>query len=200
MDKVFDKLMQVIARTLSLKEFELWLYTDEFVNSQASSDDIIIDLLSVNFNLKNSISSLEKIALSSFKKEEVLISVIQHNFGKLIEENIENSLNTCFYNISCFDDFQEEYELLSDIRVLSYEWEYAENGIYSKEETLNDLIPIAQKIFEELSSRTHIEKIELLKNGLENGTNNHENSGRSQFIPTISYTKIKSRKWYQFWK
>lgn len=66
MDKAKNMLYRLVARTLSLKEFEDWLYHDEYVLKHIIDDERILELLSIKLQARDAMYELEKFCFTYF--------------------------------------------------------------------------------------------------------------------------------------
>lgn len=79
MKKLKEMLFKFMSQTLSLKEFETWLYNDDYVNSQLLENYIVFELVNINLNSKHAFKELEKFCFTYFDKEECLIQIVKYN-------------------------------------------------------------------------------------------------------------------------
>lgn len=166
MKKVKENLFNVIARIISMEEFEGWLYKDSFVIENALENELVLEILLVNLKTRDSFQELQALCFRFFSREEFLIYQTEY-VAQVIEEKghtfqVEKWIST----IANYYDHKEPEELLYHFESLSC---LLEDGVtyygYNRAH-LNKEVKIfgrrIQKTFENLSLE---EKIECLKNG-----------------------------------
>jgi hypothetical protein len=182
-----------MSQTLSLKEFETWLYNDDYVNSQLLKNDIIFELVNINLNSKHVFKELEKFCFAYFDKEECLIQIVKYNCEVLLEYKSDEAIENLIKNICYFYDWNNDYYLISQIYYCADDWDLAKDGYIEKQEVKNEFIVYSKSYLEKLQGLNREESIQLLKNGIE----------LKKVIPEQlknSEIEAKIKKWFQFWK
>jgi len=193
MKKLKQMLFKLMSRTLSIKEFEAWLYNDEYIKSQLLENEMIFELLNIDLTSKHAFYELEKFCFSRFKKEECLIQVVRYNCEIYIEVKNDASAEIFFKNICYFYDWNDNYPLIKKIYNLKNDWDLALEGCIEKYHVKNDIFRFAQTFMTKLEGMTVKESIALLINGLEEKIEVIEES-------RVELCDTPNKKWFQFWK
>lgn len=193
MKKLKEMLFKFMSQTLSLKEFETWLYNDEYVNSQLLENDIIFELVNINLNSKHAFKELEKFCFINFDKEECIIQIVKYNCEVLLENKTDEAIEIFIKNICYFHDWNNDYFLISQIYYWADDWDLVLDGFIEKQHVKDELIDYSESFLEKLQELNSNESIQLLRNGIE----------LKKVIPEqLKNSKIetKIKKWFQFWK
>lgn len=195
MEKLKQILFKLLSRTLSMKEFEDWLYYDDFIKSQIVKNDVIFELVNIDLRSKDAFVELEKFCFKHFKKEECLVKVVKYNCENFLETKTDNALESFFKNICHYYDWDIQYALIEDVYYLLNDWELTHDGYMDKRTIKNEISHYAEIVLEKLNVLNSEESVLFLINGFEIKT----------IIPkqldnkTIE-TNLTSKKWFQFWK
>lgn len=191
-------LCKLLSRTLSMKEFENWLYYDDFIKSQIVKNDVIFELVSIDLRSKDAFVELEKFCFKHFNKEECLVKVVKYNCENLLETKTDDALESFFQNICYFHDWDLQYALIEDVYYLLNDWELTHDGYMDKRTMKNEVRHYAEIVLEKLNALNSEESVQLLINGFEIKTIIPEQLA-SKDNKTIE-TNLTSKKWFQFWK
>ncbi|UBM60006.1 hypothetical protein LAG90_09055 [Marinilongibacter aquaticus] len=185
MDKVRYMLYKLMSRTLTLEEFETWLYNDEYVKNNLPSNGLILELLSINLRSKHALWELEKFCFENFSREECILEVVRSNCEKIRDGAGDQAIGDFISNIGRYYDWDEGYCLVSQVYWLGDEWSMAQEGYCSKSEVRRDILEFALVLLEKLDQNLDVK---VLVDGIElSGT------GRE-------FTLNKTKKWFEFWK
>ena len=166
MDKVKRMLFKVLSRTLSLEDFEAWLYNDNFVADNILKNEVILELLSINLRSKHAMHELEKFCSLYFEQEEYLVEIVKYNCQVLLKDHSDNAVENMINNISLFYDLEDDYFLISQIYWFGEEWSLAMDGYYSKNEAKGHLLDFIEAVLTKLSSKNKAEIVKTLHEGV----------------------------------
>jgi hypothetical protein len=116
---LIEKIVSFTQGSISVEQFEAWLYSQEELSDQMISDDFILEIYSINYARKNVKSDLEKLLIEnigeaffqSFQIKESLdiLTKSQHNCQKILdlfnslamndEYTFLSGLGYCFYDM-----------------------------------------------------------------------------------------------------
>lgn len=193
METLKEMIFRLMSQTLSLKEFEAWLYDDDLIKSQLLENEVIFELVNIDLRSKHAFHELEKFCFKHFNKEECLVQIVRYNSEVLLEVKTDDAIETFMRNISHFHDWNTDYFLISQVYYLSDDWELVEVGYVDKEQLRNEFIGIAETFLKRLENMDVEESIQLLRNGVE----------ISRFIPEQpknEQIETDKKRWFQFWK
>lgn len=193
MEQLKYKLFKVLSRTLSLEEFESWLYSDTYINDQILKNDLVLELVSMNFRSRQIMTDLDSFCFVHFDKEEILAAIVELNCEKYLQENSENSAENMINNICLYYNWDDDYSLISQFYWHREDWDLALEGCYSKNDIKNELDELVQKVIDQMSNTD----IEGKKNILHEGIELEKDKNANSVVNEVNY---KSRKWFQFWK
>lgn len=194
MKQLKNKLFEVLSRTLSIKEFEAWLYTDTYVNEHILEDERVLELLSINLKSAHAMAALNSFCFEyfAFDKEECLVAIVEFNCQKFLQNQGENSAQNMISNIGSHHDWDDNYTLIAQAYWYGDEWDLANDGYYSKRDVMHNLTEFAQTVLNKLSNASKEERKQLLIEGIE--------EKRHNIYPSNKELNQKPRKWFQFWK
>lgn len=198
METLKQMLFKLLSRTLSMKEFEDWLYNDDYIKTHVLESEMIVELLSIDLRSKHAMHELEKFFFNHFNKEECLVQVVKYNCEMLLETKTDNALENFFQNICYFHNWDSQYVLIEDVYYLLNDWELTHDGYMDKRTMKNEICRFAEIVLEKLKELNLEESILLLINGFEIKTTFPEQLATKGNI-TID-TKLTRKKWFQFWK
>jgi len=126
MQKLKNKLFDVLARNISIESFEQWLYNDVDILNAIERDDVVLSLVDRDYKSKNILNDLEKYLIENYNFDEFFVFLVEESYQKLSRvsdfDSIESILNVLqqFYNKNC------DYQLLFEFYYLVYD-DYFEN-------------------------------------------------------------------------
>lgn len=167
MEKLKEMLFMLMSQTLSLKEFETWLYEDDYIKSQLLKNKVIFELVSIDLRSGHAFYELEKFCFNYFNKEECLVQVMRYNSEMFLETRTEDAAEKFMRNVYRFHDWDTDYFLMSQVCFLSDDWELVDSGYMDGERLMNELSDIAEMFLKQLHSLNMEESIQLLRNGVE---------------------------------
>lgn len=184
-------IFKLLSQTLSMKEFETWLYQDEFIKSQILRNEMIFELVNINLRSKHAFEELTDFCFNHFDKEECLIQIVKYNCEILLENKTNKVIENFFRNVCYFYDWESDYSIISQIYYLEEDWQMTDEGYIEKQKLEKELFDYAASFLTQLQGLKVEESIELFRNGIELIEESSENS-----IDGI----IKNKKWFQCWK
>lgn len=191
MKKLKQMLLQLLARTLSMKEFEAWLYKDDYIKSHLLESEMIFELVNIDFSSKHAFIEIEKFCFNHFNKEESLVQIVKYNCESFLATKTDEAAEHFIRNICYFYDWEDDYLLISHIYYLADDWEMVKDGYINKQHVKNELFSFAEIFLEKLGCSNFEESILLLTNGFETKANIQEES---------AIELIEPKRWFQFWK
>lgn len=123
MEQVKYKVFEVLSRTLSVEAFEQWLYADPYVAEHITDDELVLELMNLDFKSRFALHELEKLCFKYFDKEECLCAVVEYNCLKIVNEVSEIATHSAVKNICQYYVWEENYKLIQWFRSLSYDME-----------------------------------------------------------------------------
>ncbi|NAS31931.1 hypothetical protein GTQ40_13170 [Flavobacteriaceae bacterium R38] len=179
------KIFEVLSNITSIQNFEKWLYEEPKIINAVGSDDLIYDIMTIDYSDKNSFSELEKLAFDHYSYEEFLAFAIEKYCVKILNATKANTVFGLIYLINRFFNYKTEYALLWDFYELFDLIDLVEYGHMKEKSAIKSIKKIASGIVESFEQAIHLdEKVELLKAGhrIQHTTNDN------------------ARKWYKLWK
>lgn len=164
MDKVKQMLYKVLSRSLTVEEFENWLYNDEYINSQVLDNEVVLDLLCLNFRSKHIMYELEKFCFRNFNKEECLIEVVKANCEMILSDETDKNIDAFIHNIGHFYNWNDDYTLIDQVYSFGNKWSLAWDGYYSKSEAKKYVLEFARISIEKLNGN---QRLRVFANGIE---------------------------------
>lgn len=160
-------LFKLMSQTLSLKEFEAWLYDDDYIKSQLLENEVIFELVSIDLSSKHAFYELEKFCFNHFDKEECLVQVVRYNSEFLLEAKTDAAAEKFMTSLYHFQDWNDDYSLITQIYYLTEDWALADYGYVDKQQLRNELFGIAETFLTQLKGLSVEESIQLFRNGIE---------------------------------
>lgn len=193
MEKIKEMMFAVLSRTLSISEFENWLYSDPFVNTNILQNDLVWAILSINLKSKEAYGELQKVCDRYFDRLEFLFAVVENNAMKFLEDESPSGAMTFLSNVTQFYDWDDDYGLINQVKNIQYDWDLVLEGIYSKAEVLQALSSFIQSVLCVSDIGRIEEKRRVVMEGVEWNL-------VSPAIAQMLVNKNQNKKWYQFWK
>lgn len=187
---------KVLSRTLSMKEFEDWLYFVDFIKRQIVKNDMIFEFVTIDLRHRDAFVELEKFYVKYFGKEACLVDVLKYNCELLVHTKSDETIDIFFQNICQFQDWNTEYTLLADIHYLLYDWQLSHDGYFDPETTKNEIYHFAAIVCEKLNKLPLEESVGFLINGVETNTTTPKKEAASKGNP--GETVLKRKKWFPF--
>lgn len=193
METLKKMLFKLMSQTLSLEEFETWLYTDDYIKSQLLENEMIFELVTINLKSKHAFTELEKFCFNHFDKEECLVQIVKYNCEVYLDTKTDEAAENFIRNVCYFHDWNNDYSLISQIYYLADDWDLVLDGYADKQQVKNELFSYAEIFLEKLQKLDAEESIQLLRNGVE-----FNNVIPEQ--PAIEEIETENKRWFQFWK
>lgn len=208
MDKVKSMIVRLLSQDLSMKDFETWLYNDEYINNRILDDEDILELLFINLKSKNAKSELEKYLYGKFGEEIYIIEQVKVNCEVLLNSKInQNDVYSFLSNIGRLYDWDKDYKLISQVYWFDDEWNLAMDGYSDKYRLKKEILAFAEGVLKRLSKADENGAIEVLNEGVEvkltneiTPTLNETISSSNIYVVESDTRKKRYRKWFEFWK
>lgn len=128
---LLEKIVSFTQGTITIAQFEAWLYKQEELSDKMISDDFVLELYSINYARKNVKYELEKLLIDntgeeffqSFQIKESLsiLTKSQNNCQKILdlfnslamydEYNFLSGLGYCYYDMEDYNRFNQPNQL-----------------------------------------------------------------------------------------
>ena len=191
MEALKQKLFDVLAKAITIEEFENWLYNNEGIASSINENDMLFDIISLNYRDRHIYSELEKYCHKYYDPEEYLVSLVESSCRKLVQMKTSEDVWPVIMHIGSFMDYDKDYWLLNQFYYMDDELSLSKQGYYKEKNVIADINKMAMEVLKELENLSMPAKIERLKKGIDM-SQNKEN------VKIDLNTNFK--KWYQFWK
>jgi hypothetical protein len=188
-----EMIFRLMSQTLSLKEFETWLYADNYIKSQLLEDETIFELVSIDLRSKHAFHELQKFCFNHFDKEECLVQVVKYNSELLLETKTDAAAEKFMKSLYYFQDWNDDYSLITQIYYLTEDWEFVDYGYVDKQQLRNELFGIAETFVKQLEGLSVKESIQLFRKGVE-----YQKAIPEE--PAIKRIENENKKLFQFWK
>ncbi len=150
MEHIKQKVFKVLSRTLTEEAFEQWLYNDPYVVEHLSDDELVLDLMNLDYRSKFLFNDLEALVLKHFSIDECLLTIIELSFKAYTQRPTEDGAYDMFYNISLYFKWDEDYGLMESIKNLHWDYDLACDGIYSMAEVLESTCEFSRLLLDNL--------------------------------------------------
>ena len=208
MDKIKNMIVKLISKALSMKEFETWLYNDEYVNSHILDDENILELLSINLKSTHAIAELEKYLYAKFGEEDGLLEQVKINCEVLLSSELkQKDFESFLHSIYRLHDWEKDYRLISQVYWFDDEWSLAIDGYSDRNRLEKEILVYAEEVSERLSKADKNEMIEILNEGVEIKLTHdvtlalNETLSSNNTLTTDSHTRMnRTRRWFKLWK
>ena len=195
MEVLKQRLFDVLAKAITVEEFENWLYKNENITSSIDENDMFFDIVTMNYRSKHIYWELEKYCHKYYDYEEYLVALVESGCRKLVRENISEKIWPVITHIGSFMDWDKNYGLINQFYYLEDDLYLVQDDLLKEEDVLKYIKKMAGIILAELESLSIDDKLEILKTGIEvnNEKPKFRHTGPLGFHET-------NKKWYQFWK
>lgn len=208
MDKIKNMIVKLISQALSMKEFEAWLYNDEYVNSHILDDENILELLSINLKSVHAIAELEKYLYAKLGEEDCLVEQVKINCEVLLSSELkQKDFELFLHNIYRLHNWEKDYRLISQVYWFDDEWSLAIDGYSNRNRLEKEILVYTEEVSERLSKADKNEITEILNEGVEIKLTHHvtptlnETLSSNNSLTTDSDTKKnRTRRWFELWK
>ncbi len=194
MKRLKKMLYKVLSRTISLEAFEAWLYADKYVNEQLLSNNLILELLSLNLRSKFAMMELETFCFKHFKREDFLVYLVKFNCEDFLGDKNDEGVDRFFENLDRFFNWEDDFKLINQFTNINDKWYLAKDGWISKSDVRNELIRFSSAVIENFLGSNEDERIKMLENGIilkVKMSHNKQTENTNQKPPKM---------WFQFWK
>jgi hypothetical protein len=195
MQQLKTKLFAAVGGTLSIDKFEKWLYSDPVIKNNIQTDDLIFQVVSLNYLDKNIKYELKKICFSFFRREDFLVDLVEQNCIVFSERLYHKGSESLFENICPHHSFDEDYFLIEQFYWLEDEWALAIDGVGHMHQVIKEINELVDLTLKSLVNATIEERLELLINGIK-----PIESNRIITQETVSMNPKSTKKWFEFWK
>ena len=179
------KIFEVLSNITSIQNFEKWLYEEPKIVDAVGSDELIYDIMTIDYHDKNSFYELEKLVFDHYSYEEFLVFAIEKYCIKILNATKANTVFGFIYLINRYFNYKTEYALLWDFYEIFDLIDLVECGHMKEKNAIKSVKKIASGMVKSFEQAVHLdEKIELLKTG-------HK---------AQHFTNDDSKKWYKLWK
>lgn len=195
METLKQKLFDVLAKAISLEDFENWLYNNKSIISSINDNDMLFDIVSMNYRSNHIYADLEKYCNTYFSSEEYLVSLVESSCGKLVMFGTSEEVWPVIKHISSFMNRDNNYGLINQFYYIEDYFYIVQDGFLKEKDILEYINKMAAIVLSKLEGLSMGQKIEVLKNGID------VNIGKTEFYESNSAELGGSnKKWYQFWK
>lgn len=201
MEELKIEIVKFLSGLIDSREFESWLYSNEYINSNAESVGIVLDTLCIDYRSKRSKEELYSVFKSNFSLEEYLVLFIELKCEFLLKSNSIEGIVEYLNAIYRYYSWDNKYRLIESFYWILNDWECIGYTMVSEQDIINETVELAKKILDKFKKCSLDEKIELLIKGFPK-----EKVGVIEELEIINPLKSKSTyednkpKWYQFWK
>jgi len=158
------KLFDVLTETISVKEFEQWLYSNNDILNTLDSNDLFFNIVTINYREKNSLDKLLKLNFEKFTYEENLLIMIISNCKKIIKITDRKLLFKQVSVIMRYFDFDEKYDLLWAFYRLKEQIGLIEEGLIKDDNIVQKLKKIAKNVISEFENySSYKDKLKVLE-------------------------------------
>ena len=204
--KLKNKLFDVLARNISIENFEQWLYNDVDILNVVDSNDFVLELVNRNYSNKHIFVDLEKLCFDEYSKEEYLVYAVESTCSKIIQEtDVKNVIKYVLF-LDNYYNWDDDYQIIYAFYGLACDFDLVELGHMTVKEFRSGLKNLASEILDNFKNSSLEEKINILKNGMSTELVSKEITKVSEPIVekekfTIQHqVQKKKRKWFEFWK
>lgn len=167
MEQLKYKVFEVLSRTLSVEVFEPWLYADPYVAEHITDDDLVLELMNLDYRSKYIYNELEAIVLKYYSSAECLLGIIELNCKRFLERQDEDGAGEMLYYILLQQKWDEDYGLIDDIRRLDWDFDLAYDGYYSMADVLEVMVQFSSLLLEKLEGASPETRMQVLHEGID---------------------------------
>lgn len=165
MIRIKNKTLSALAGELKIIEFEAWLYEDEWVNNRLAQDQMVYELVTINFKAEDVRDTLSAFCSKYFREEECLVAKVEYNSRRILECTDTDLVKKYIAEIADRENWFD-YELVVKFYLLNESFLFSEDGFNSLELVLKQTMQIAQCTLENFESCTVNRKVEMLVKGI----------------------------------
>lgn len=151
MEELKNKLFLVAIGQMKVSDFEVWIFQDQYCLDNLDKEDLLIDILLVNFNQKDARTLLKTIYLNCYSEAEFYWKLIRWVSESIVEnqslENIRESLSVYDWNYT----WESSYYLLDQLIEISWEF-LSEYEIYDEEWSVKRLMRLCRAVQEQIDN------------------------------------------------
>lgn len=175
-----EKVFEICAGLITIKEFEYWLYRDVEIQSRIAEDEDVLHLCSIDLSEKYAKHELKKFCFETFDQEEFYIYAIEKNAQLIVNSQKHEEIIYYVQNICEYSDWEDDKRLYYSFYVLWDQYdEFPYSGYLSKSDVINDMKVEAENLLKKFEQADLQEK--------------------EEYIPIIT-SKMTKKRWYEFWK
>jgi hypothetical protein len=164
--KLKNKLFDLIARNISIEDFEQWLYNDDEILNKVVSDDFVLELINRDYGNKHVFTDLEKLCFQKYSKDEFLVYVIESVCKILSDEKDYNIIFSLLNELVRHYDFSDDYELLFNFYCLHCETDCGPFGSLERMKFIKKVNDYSLKVLLKLIDKSYQEKLCFTVNGI----------------------------------
>lgn len=160
MRDLFIKITETLGGFTSLEKFESWLYLNEYISNRVENDEVVLELLSINFKKRRAIEELERFYFKTFNKEDYILKTIELCLNDMIPEYRSHSIEH-FFSLSykMYNQTGFEYEIIDKITSYMYDYDEVNESYYPLEKFIESFKSFCEKELKPTISKDRLIKM-----------------------------------------
>ncbi|MFK7784237.1 MAG: hypothetical protein AB8B56_03925, partial [Crocinitomicaceae bacterium] len=154
MKKLENKLLDLVAESISMSEFEHWLNKDVEILNALENDEFILEVCVINLNSRHSSRELESIIRNRMSKEAFLAEIILRVCQNILDSGIKKPVYRMvglIYGHFCWD---EDFGLMQDFYYAYYDIDMANDGYCTDRSVLDSILILARRVVDNMAGKT----------------------------------------------
>ncbi|WP_299247097.1 hypothetical protein [uncultured Aquimarina sp.] len=204
MKELEQNIFNVLIDTITLEEFENFIYQDFYVD-QITSNKFVYNVISINYRNKNWKNELEELICQSWATPKYLSYSIRNYCLKLVETDKSDIIFDIIEKITELNrQFDYEYGTLMQFYQFNEELGLIQSGYggYTIDKLIEIIKTYAEKYIDLYSLDTGFDLLLNLEEGFDKTYNSNEivKTSKHTAISNILIKTKTRKKWFQFWR
>jgi hypothetical protein len=198
MKKLKSKICETLSRLISIEEFETWLYSTPEILNAVETNDLIFQVVSLDYKGKHIFHELEMFCFQNFDNNEFMVELIQNSCEAILKSQSNSEMKNIVDFLAAKFDWDDDNSMLNEFYWLQDEietkqWGYGDEKAKVSSVNIGFVKKYAQKALIKLEGASQEEKIKIFRKGC-------IDRQEEQQEEIVIEDQIKNKLWFQFWK
>ncbi|MFT6983553.1 MAG: hypothetical protein ACJAUD_002331 [Crocinitomicaceae bacterium] len=198
MKKLKSKICETLSRLISIEEFETWLYSTPEILNAVETNDLIFQVVSLDYKGKHIFHELEMFCFQNFDNNEFMVELIQNSCEAILKSQSNSEMKNIVDFLAAKFDWDDDNSMLNEFYWLQDEietkqWGYGDEKAKVSSVNIGFVKKYAQKALIKLEGASQEEKIKIFRKGC-------IDRQEEQQEEIVIEDQIKNKLRFQFWK
>jgi hypothetical protein len=198
MKKLKSKICETLSRLISIEEFETWLYSTPEILNAVETNDLIFQVVSLDYKGKHIFHELEMFCFQNFDNNEFMVELIQNSCEAILKSQSNSEMKNIVDFLAAKFDWDDDNSMLNEFYWLQDEietkqWGYGDEKAKVSSVNIGFVKKYAQKALIKLEGASQEKKIKIFRKGC-------IDRQEEQQEEIVIEDQIKNKLRFQFWK